>query len=150
MKPTATSLHVARRADRRGLATALLAALLIAEVALPGTALAGSSKSSSSEGGRIYNPSRLRDNATGPAPGRAMRRPPIPDPENPRPLHSTAKIPSPEPQPRGGSGYVRKGNKFYFEAQPPQLTRENPNQKIRNSIPNPESPKRGRKSFASR
>jgi hypothetical protein len=132
---------------------AVFAAVVVAASAVSaGDAWAGSSslkfKQSGEGTGRVYDPSRLRTKKTGPAPGRVLRNPPIPEPENPRQLRSTAKIPSPEPRGRGGSGYARRGKYFYEIPEPPELTRTAPNARLKASIPNPESPPHRRKSAA--
>jgi hypothetical protein len=151
---TPTARAPRRFRPRAGLAVLLGALLIAAELGLAGTALAGSSSSlkfkSGGEGqGRIYDPSRLRTKKSGTAPGRVLRRPPVPEPENPRPLRSTARIPSPEPHTHGGSGYVRRGNRFYEVTEAPTLTRRS-DQRIRATIPSPETHKRGRTSAATR
>ncbi|HZR83751.1 MAG TPA: hypothetical protein VFD92_21830 [Candidatus Binatia bacterium] len=150
-----TTQPKSQRGRGRERASAFAVAVLIGAVAaaIPDVAAAGSNKlpfKQSGEGtGRMYSGSRARTSKSGPAPGRILQPPPIPDPEDPRPLHSTAKIPSPEPHLRGGSGYVRKGQYFYEEPTPVQLTRQNPNQRLKWSIPNPENHVR-RKTAAAR
>ena len=92
----------------------------------------------SSEGGRIYNPKKLR---AGPEPrpkGRKMSHPSIPEPEQRLPLRSRALIPNPEPISRGGSGYTRKGKYFYETPKQIELTRSKPGSGYRATVPRPE------------
>lgn len=88
--------------------------------------------------GRMYDPSRLRTNATRQAPGRYMRRPEVPEPEMPRELRSTATIPDPTPNLRGGTGYERRGKYFYREADEPVLSRRAGRADYRAAIPSPD------------
>jgi len=113
---------------------ALVAALALA-VALPASeAFAGKN----GEGGRVYNPSRLRTPREPRPPGRRMQRPPIPEPEQRLPLRSTAIIPNPEPNKRGGSGYQRNGKYFYETPKDIEMKRVKGNAGYRPSVPRPE------------
>lgn len=94
----------------------------------------------SESGGRIYNPSHLRSQPAKESPGRLMKQPKAPDPPVERPLHSSAAIPDPSPQLRGGSGFKRNGKFFYAEAQPVTLTHKNEHAPRHETIPNPEAP----------
>lgn len=92
----------------------------------------------SSEGGRIYNPKKLR---AGPEPrpkGRKMSHPSIPEPEQRLPLRSKAIIPNPEPISRGGSGYTRKGKYFYETPKQIELSRSKPGSGYNATVPRPE------------
>jgi hypothetical protein len=89
-------------------------------------------------GGRIYNPSRLRTQRESRSPGRKIRRPQIPEPEQRVPLRSSALIPNPEPKTRGGSGYERKGQYFYETPRDIRLKRTKGQTGYKPSIPRPE------------
>ena len=93
---------------------------------------------SSSEGGRIGNPKRLRTQREKPPGGRKMQRPAIPEPEQRLPLRSTAVIPNPEPSKRGGSGYTRNGKYFYETPRDIELTRTKQGAGYRATVPRPE------------
>jgi hypothetical protein len=90
------------------------------------------------EPGRLYNTQRLRVPREQRAPGRVMRRPSIPDPEDRQPLRSSALIPSPEPSTHGGSGYQRNGKYFYATPRDIQLRRVKPGYGYNPTIPRPE------------
>lgn len=111
------------------LTTAFTVAMLVPQVEI---SFAGS------EGGRIRNPSRLRTPRESGSPGRRMKRPSIPEPEQRIPLRSTARIPSPEPHKRGGSGYVRRGQFFYETPRDIELKRTRGNDQGKPTIPRPE------------
>lgn len=90
-----------------------------------------------SGGGRIYNPKRLRTRAEAPARGRILKDP-RKAPESPRqPARRRAIIPNPEPNARGGSGYVKRGNMYYEK--PAQIrVGGNPKRRVeRVTIPHP-------------
>jgi len=93
---------------------------------------------SSSEGGRVGNPKRLRTQREKRPPGRKMSRPSIPEPEQRLPLRSKALIPNPEPNTRGGSGFTRKGKYFYETPKDIELTRSKPRSGYNASVPRPE------------
>ncbi|HEY8514348.1 MAG TPA: hypothetical protein VIS07_02415 [Candidatus Binatia bacterium] len=112
-----------------------LAALLAAAVAVPpNDAEAGKY----GEGGRIYKPSRLRTPREPRPPGRRLQRPQIPEPEQRIPLRSSAIIPNPEPNKRGGSGYVRKGKYFYETPKDIELKRLKGRSGYKPTVPRPE------------
>jgi hypothetical protein len=90
------------------------------------------------EGGRVYNPSRLRTPKEPKPPGRRMQRPPIPEPETRIPLRSSAIIPNPEPNKRGGSGYTRRGKYFYETPKDIELKRVKGRSGYRPTVPRPE------------
>jgi len=114
-------------------------ALLIALTAVAFVATSsGSATAGSAEGGRIYNPKKLR---AGPEPrpkGRKMSHPSIPEPEQRLPLRSRALIPNPEPISRGGSGYTRKGKYFYETPKDIELSRSKPGAGYKATVPRPE------------
>lgn len=88
--------------------------------------------------GRIHDPTRLRTPATGKAPGRFLHRPDVPEPEMPRSLRSSAVVPDPTPNLRGGTGFERRGKFFYRQADPPALTRRLGRNDYRALIPSPD------------
>jgi hypothetical protein len=92
----------------------------------------------SSEGGRIYDPSRLRTQREPRPKGRKMSRPPIPEPEQRLPLRTTATVPNPDPISRGGSGYERKGKYFYETPKDMQMTRTKTGAGYKANVPRPE------------
>ena len=93
---------------------------------------------SSSEGGRVGNPKRLRAQREPRPSGRKMSHPPVPEPEQRLPLKSSALIPNPEPSERGGSGYTRRGKYFYETPKDIELTRTKPGAGYKATVPRPE------------
>ena len=116
----------------RGLVLGALSLALV--VSCVDVSLAGST----GEGGRVGNPKRLRTQREKPQGGRKMSRPPIPEPDQRKPLRSSALIPNPEPSQRGGSGYMRKGKYFYETPKDIELTRTKPGSGYRATVPRPE------------
>lgn len=116
----------------------LLASLLIATAVTlltpPEPALAFPGRAT----GRIYDPARERSGRDKAPTGRYMKAPPIPDPEDRQPFHSTAEVPDPTPRLRGGRGLERKGRYFYEKPNQPQLTRQTESRGIDTKIPSPE------------
>ncbi|MEW6273219.1 MAG: hypothetical protein AB1689_28400 [Thermodesulfobacteriota bacterium] len=118
----------------RRIVLALATAMALAIGAPPLDAFAGKS----GEGGRVYRPSRLRTPREPRPPGRRMQRAPIPEPEQRIPLRSSALIPNPEPNKRGGSGYVRRGKYFYETPKDIELKRVKGRGGYRPAVPRPE------------
>ncbi len=87
---------------------ALVFSLGILVSSLPGDAYA------QSRGGRVYNPKRLRTRAERPARGRTVSDPRrATTPPQRQPARRRALIPNPEPQKKGGSGYLKRGQRYY-------------------------------------
>ncbi|MBM4243175.1 MAG: hypothetical protein FJ148_05075 [Deltaproteobacteria bacterium] len=93
---------------------------------------------SGGDGGRIYDPKRLRTQRERPLGGRTMSRPAVPEPDQRKPLRSSALIPDPGPSKRGGSGYTRKGKYFYETPKDIELTRSKPGAGYNATVPRPE------------
>jgi len=124
----------------RRLLLLLMALLLVSGPSVVSFAPEAYARVGPKQGGRIYNPKRLRKKATRKRRGRLLKEtrkaPPF---KERQPARRRALIPNPEKTSRGGRGYIRRGQ-YYYQTPSQIRVGGNPKRRIeRVTIPDPKT-----------